>query len=110
MVIFGLKFTALINPLIHRLKWAIGIRNIEDLAWDLDIIAKRGIKVNFIFADSDPGIKLLKEGAGKTVDKLRDKKILSISFIPKANHNFSSHLGRTQLLAKINEHFSKGYE
>jgi dienelactone hydrolase len=109
MVIFGLKFTALINPLIHRLKWAIGIRNIEDLAWDLDIIAKRGIKVNFIFADSDPGVKLLKEGAGKTVDKLRDKKILSISFIPKANHNFSSHLGRTQLLAKINEHFLKEY-
>lgn len=106
-VIVWLKFTAFINPLIHRLKWMIGIRNIEDLAWDLDIIAKRGIKINFIFADTDPGIKLLKEGAGKTVDKLRDKNMLTDSFISKANHNFSSHRGRTQLLGLINRFFTK---
>lgn len=109
-VIVWLKFTAFINPLIHRLKWMIGIHNIEDLAWDLDIIAQSGIKINFIFADNDPGIKLLKEGAGKTVNKLRNKSILSITLITKANHNFSSHLGRIRLLTKINEHFSKGYE
>lgn len=106
-VILGLKISAFFTPFIHRLKWAIGIRNIEDLAWDLDIIDKRGIQVNFVFADHDPGIKLLKEGAGKTLEKLIRNGKLSISFIPKANHNFSSHLGRTQLLMLINQHFLK---
>lgn len=105
-VILRLKTAALLKPLINRLKWAVGVRNIEDLAWDLEIIAKRGIKINFIFADTDPGVKLLKEGAGKTVDKLRERGSLGISFIPKANHNFSSHRGRTQLLKKINDYFS----
>lgn len=108
--VIWLKLSAFFRPFLHRVMKLFGVRNIEDLAWDLDIISKRGIKINFIFADTDPGIKLLKEGAGKTADKLRNRNILSISFIPKANHNFSSHLGRTRLLAKINEHFSKGYE
>jgi hypothetical protein len=40
------------------------------------------------------------------VDKLLREKKIEIEFIPKANHNFSSHLGRTQLLKKISEHFS----
>lgn len=106
VVILRLKVAAFFNPFIHRLTWTLGVRNIEDLAWDLDIIAKRGVKVNFFFADHDPGIKLLKEGAGKTLEKLTRKGVLSISLIPKANHNFSSHLGRTRLLKKINDHFS----
>lgn len=104
-VIF-IKITALFKPFINQIKRWMGDKDIEDLAWDLNAIVKKNIKVKFIFADTDPGHQLLVEGAGKTVDKLVNEKKIEIEFIPKANHNFSSHLGRTQLLKKLKEHFS----
>jgi len=36
---------------------------------------------------------------------LKDKNF-QILFIPKANHNFSSHLGRSRLLAQVVKYFS----
>ncbi|HCR71753.1 MAG TPA: hypothetical protein DIW23_09945, partial [Anaerolineae bacterium] len=101
-----IKGSALFKPIVNHLKRSSGAKDIEDLAWDLNSIVRKNIKVKFIFADTDPGYQLLIEGAGKTVDKLVREKKIEIEFIPKANHNFSSQLGRMQLLKKIGEHFS----
>lgn len=101
-----IKTSALFKPYINYVKRSLDVKNIEDLDWDLNLVVKKNIKVKFIFADTDPGYQLLVEGAGKTVDKLVNGKKIEIEFILKANHNFSSHLGRTQLLKKIKEHFS----
>lgn len=106
ITVLFLKVKAAFMPIINQSKRLIGAKNIEDLAWDLNSIVKKEVKVKFIFAETDPGYQLLVEGAGKTVDKLVHEKKIEIDFIPKANHNFSSHLGRTQLLRKIKEHFS----
>lgn len=100
-----IKISALFKPIINHFKRSSGAKDIEDLAWDLNTIVKKNIRVKFIFADTDPGYQLLVEGAGKTVNKLLREQKIKIEFIPKANHNFSSHLGRTQLLKKLKDHF-----
>jgi len=100
-----IKITAFTKPFANYIKRLWGTKNIEDLAWDLSVIVRKKMKVKFIFAETDPGYQLLKEGAGKTVNKLLTQKKIEIEFIPKANHNFSSHLGRTQLLKRLKEHF-----
>ncbi|NWF64041.1 MAG: alpha/beta hydrolase [Chloroflexi bacterium] len=105
--VFQLKVKAYLTPLSHRIMRVFGIKGIEDLAWDLDTIAGRGVRVNFIFADTDPGVKLLMEGAGSALKKLCQHGAISIAYISKANHNFSSHRGRTQLLKRIEDHFLK---
>lgn len=101
-----IKVSAIFKPLVNRFKRLIGAKEIEDLAWDLKAIVAKNIRVKFIFADTDPGYQLLVEGAGKTVEKLINEKKIEIEFVPKANHNFSSHLGRIQLLKKLNKRFS----
>lgn len=105
-----IKSKAFTQPILNQVRRLLGVKDIEDLPHDLGQIARHGKQIRFIFAVGDPGHQLLLDGARKTVAKLQDKKSLYMEFIPKANHNFSSHLGRTQLLAKINEHFSKEYE
>jgi alpha/beta superfamily hydrolase len=104
--VFYIKVAAFLKPFANHIKRLLGSKNIEDLAWDLKSVVKKNVKVKFIFAETDPGYQLLKEGAGKTVNKLLNQKKIEIEFIPKANHNFSSHLGRTQLLKRLKEHFS----
>jgi alpha/beta superfamily hydrolase/pimeloyl-ACP methyl ester carboxylesterase len=101
-----IKISSLFTPFINQIKRWMGAKDIEDLAWDLNAVVKKNVKVKFIFADTDPGYQLLVEGAGKTVHKLVNGKKIKIDFIPKANHNFSSHLGRTRLLSIINTYFS----
>lgn len=108
--VFWMKVQALLKPFINFIKRLLGSKHIEDLAWDLRVVTERGVKVKFIFADTDPGYQLLLEGAGKSqVNKLVEQEKMEIEFIPKANHNFSSHLGRTQLLRRIYEHFCNRY-
>lgn len=106
ITVFCIKLSAFLKPFLNQIQRALGAKNIEDLAWDLNVIVKKNVKVKFIFAETDPGYQLLKEGAGKTANRLVNEKKIHIEFIPKANHNFSSHLGRTQLLKRLKEHFS----
>jgi alpha/beta superfamily hydrolase len=101
-----IKISALFKLIINHFKRSSGTKDIEDLAWDLNAIVKKNIRVKFFFAETDPGYQLLVEGTGKTLNKLLREQKINIEFIPKANHNFSSHVGRTGLLKKIEEHFS----
>ena len=82
---------------------------LEDLSYDLKIIAKRGIYMRFFFADTDPGYQILTEAAGQVVRRLRAKKKLTISFVPKANHTFATHQARSLLLRDIAAHFASRY-
>ncbi|HMZ07640.1 MAG TPA: alpha/beta hydrolase [Anaerolineales bacterium] len=104
-----IKSKAFVEPILNQTRRLLGEKNIEDLSHDLEQVIRHGRQVRFIFAVGDPGYQLLLDGARKTVTKLQDKKSLHLEFIPKANHNFSSHLGRTQLLKKLNDHFSESY-
>ncbi|MBK8618747.1 MAG: alpha/beta hydrolase [Anaerolineales bacterium] len=108
-MVLELKIIAVFKPLVNRLRRLMGARDVEDLALDLELISKKGVAIRFFISESDPGYQLLIEGAGKTVKKLMEKKVVEVSFIPKANHNFSSHLGRSRLLAQVGQYFSSRY-
>jgi hypothetical protein len=91
------------------MKLGFGVKPLEDLSYDLKQIQVKGIKINFIFADLDPGYRILMESAGHVVNKLSKTGNIEISFIAKANHNFSSHLGRSRLLMRVSRYFSSRY-
>jgi alpha-beta hydrolase superfamily lysophospholipase len=106
---FELKLKAMITSLANGFKRLSGLPGLEDLSYDLKIIAKRGIYMRFFFADTDPGYQILTEAAGQVVRRLRAKKKLTISFVPKANHTFATHQARSLLLRDIAAHFASRY-
>lgn len=95
---------------LNGFKRRLGVKISDDLSYDLARIHAKGIKISFIFADLDPGYKILMESAGHRVQKLLKSGGIDLSFIAKANHNFSSHLGRSRLLAQVTRYFSSHFE
>lgn len=93
----------------NALKLSFGVKPLEDLSYDLNQIQLKGIKMNFVFADLDPGYRILMESAGLVVNKLSKTGQVEVSVIAKSNHNFSSHLGRSRLLAHVSRYFSSRY-
>jgi alpha-beta hydrolase superfamily lysophospholipase len=59
----------------------------HDLAWELEKIAASGIRVTFVFARGEPGLKLLRLQAGSAVTRLRDK--CRVRVVDSGDHIFS---------------------
>jgi len=95
---------------LNSIKRLLGGKRLEDLNYDINKLHAQGIKMSFFFSDLDPGYKILIESTGRAAHKLIKNKVIEISFVTKANHNFSSHLGRSRLLAQITQHFSTRYK
>jgi pimeloyl-ACP methyl ester carboxylesterase len=66
-----------------------GIKLGDDLALELQDVTRRNVSLRFIFAADDPGVSLLKNQGGATVDKLRRKGQLGIDLIAGADHTFT---------------------
>jgi predicted alpha/beta hydrolase len=79
----------------------LGIALADDLAGELDSIVRRGVRVQFIFAAGDPGIKLLETQGGAAVRRLLRARRIGIEIIDGANHTFTSRAARTRLLDQI---------
>jgi pimeloyl-ACP methyl ester carboxylesterase len=62
----------------------------EDLGFDIQQIVKRGDKLHWIFADSDPGHELLVEQGGTVIEKLQKAGRLSVDVINGADHTFTA--------------------
>jgi pimeloyl-ACP methyl ester carboxylesterase len=58
-----------------------------DLGWDLEQIAKRGVKLVFVFARGEPGIDLLEILGGSSLKRLGQK--CRVHIIDSADHVFS---------------------
>jgi pimeloyl-ACP methyl ester carboxylesterase len=72
----------------------LGISIRDDLGSELLVIAKRGVRVRFVFASADPGQQLLRDSAGRVVGQLEARGALSIASIDGPDHTFtplSSH-------------------
>jgi hypothetical protein len=68
----------------------------NDLGWDLQSVAARGIRVVFFFARGDAGSELLKVQGGSMVQRLGDR--CRVYTIDGADHIFTQHPARTRLL------------
>jgi pimeloyl-ACP methyl ester carboxylesterase len=70
----------------------------QDLGWELEDIARRGIHIAFIFSTGELGIPLLKLQAGMSLKRLGNR--CPIHIIEGADHTFSRS-GARSLMAKM---------
>jgi alpha-beta hydrolase superfamily lysophospholipase len=72
------------------------IRIPDDLGWDLESVAARGVRIVFLFAPRDGGLELLKLQGGSAVKRLGDR--CRIHLIEGADHIFTQRPARMRLL------------
>jgi hypothetical protein len=73
----------------------------ENVAGDLDRIGRARRTLAFVFADTDPGLLILKVLAGRAVSRLRRSRELDMFLIEKADHTFTSRRARRTLVQTI---------
>jgi alpha-beta hydrolase superfamily lysophospholipase len=74
------------------------IRLPNDLGWDLQQVAARGIQTTMVFARGEPGLELLRIQGGSAVRRLRDK--CRVRILESGDHTFS-HSGPRTLLEDV---------
>lgn len=77
------------------------IRLSQDLGWELENLAARGIHVTFIFARGEPGIDLLKLQAGSSIKRLSE--YCRVRIVDDADHTFSRSRDRKNLERILSE-------
>lgn len=96
---------------------AVGQVALSDLAPDADEnipaelakIAKANRKISFFFSRSDQGRHILLYAAKKSVDKLKRSGTLELSIIENADHTFSAHAARVDLISQVSSHLLNRY-
>lgn len=76
---------------------ALRLRAPRPLVRDLRRIAARSRPIDFVFSSTDPGLGLLRAGAGRFVDRLARAGRLSIHVVDGADHTFSRSAWRVAL-------------
>jgi hypothetical protein len=61
----------------------------------------------FVFSASDPGHTMLREQGGRVVGKLARKDKLRIAIVQGADHTFTAHWNRDQLIALLMAHLDR---
>jgi alpha-beta hydrolase superfamily lysophospholipase len=81
----------------------------DDLPAELSGAVQAGTYLQFVFATNDPGLELLQEQGGATVDRLHTRGKLGIEVIEGADHTFTDLAARARLAALIAEHLSRNH-
>jgi predicted alpha/beta hydrolase len=81
---------------------ALGKPLAEDLPTELQG-AVSAAQLQFVFADGDPGIELLRHGAGLTQRRMRERGLLTVTTIADADHTFTDLSTRRALVAVLTE-------
>jgi hypothetical protein len=76
----------------------LGIRLSNDLGWELEELAARGVRIAFVFARGEPGIDLLKIEGGSSVGRLGPR--CRVRIVEDADHIFS-HSGPRAILENM---------
>jgi alpha-beta hydrolase superfamily lysophospholipase len=86
---------------------ALGMHLEDDLASELRRVARQRTQLYFVFSASDPGHSMLLEQGGRLVPKLVRRGQMGISIVQGADHTFTSHWNRDQLLALLAAHLDR---
>jgi alpha/beta superfamily hydrolase len=73
----------------------------DDLASELESVAKRRVGMLFVFAARDPGIELLKIQGGAAAKSLRERNQVEMRVIDDADHTFTVRLARERLISVL---------
>jgi alpha-beta hydrolase superfamily lysophospholipase len=80
---------------------AVGIRLANDVAWQFEQIAARGVRTAIVFSEGEPGIELLRVQVGSVVERLGER--CRVHIIPAADHMFSQSSARATLERILSE-------
>jgi alpha-beta hydrolase superfamily lysophospholipase len=86
---------------VRNLARSLHIHLPNDLGWELEQIARRGIAIDIIFARGEPGIELLRMQGGSSVPRLGDR--CRVHLIDGADHTFSRKASRAKLDEVLSE-------
>lgn len=107
-----IKFDALLKVLLSRVGMVLSARlkNLarlvhwplrDDLGTDLRRMTGKGVRVNFIFAQGDPGEAMLREQAGSVLKGLQGAGLLSLHVFQEADHVFTDTVVRHDMLLRL---------
>lgn len=85
----------------------LGVPFQEDLASELLRVARARTDMLFVFSASDPGHSMLREQGGRIVNALVRREQLRIAIVEGADHTFTSHWNRDQLVALLMGHLDR---
>ena len=105
--VFSKRFQARARHTLRDLARLSGIRLQDDLAAELRAIERQGILQYFVFSASDPGHSMLLEQGGRIVRQLTKRGRMNISIVQGADHTFTSHWNRDQLLVLLMAHLDR---
>jgi alpha-beta hydrolase superfamily lysophospholipase len=86
-------------------RFGIGLQ--DDLASELLRIARNNTDMYFVFSATDPGHTMLREQGGRIVNKLARREQLRISIVHGADHTFTAHWNRDQLITLLMAHLER---
>lgn len=93
----GMVMSARLKNLARRIHWPLK----DDLGTDLRRLTGKGIRVNFIFANGDPGETMLREQAGSVLAGLQGAGLLSLHIFQEADHVFTDTVVRHDMLLRL---------
>ena len=94
---------ALVAAPVRNLARAMGVKLADDLPTQLQTITKAGIDLDFVFAQGDPGIEMLRAQGGATARKLRAAGKIHVATIDGADHTFTDRTRRAQLITALEQ-------
>lgn len=92
------RIQGIIQPHALELARTIGMRLNDDLAAELTHATNSVGVLKFVFAEGEPGYKLLRQQSGRTLRRLIQANKIAVETIPNADHTFTRMEGRTRLL------------
>jgi alpha-beta hydrolase superfamily lysophospholipase len=98
--VYGRRLAFVFSTNLRKIARFLRVRLPDDLAWELERIVSRGVRVDIVFASGEPGIKLLEMQAG-SVRRWGDRCRLHI--IEHADHTFSRAASRNKLERVLSE-------
>jgi dienelactone hydrolase len=99
-----LIFRRLLSLIEHHLRnfaRRIGRPLAHDLGIELELIAAHGIRIDFLFAEGDPGIDLLRLQGGSTIRRLRAQNCLQVHVIDGPDHTFTPMWSHAPLIDRL---------
>jgi len=89
---------AAVEARVRDISRTVGLPWRHDFGWELQRLAAKGVRVDFVFAESDPGYSLLKIEAGSALATLVSEGKIGVYIVPSANHTFTRRAARNELL------------
>jgi hypothetical protein len=105
--VFWRRSQMMMRNALRDLARLVGLGLQDDLASELRRIARQNTDMYFVFSAADPGHSMLREQGGRIVGSLTRRDRLRISIISGADHTFTAHWNRDQLIGLLMAHMER---